>query len=342
MAQLEPFIRLLARRRPRARLAKRLVRRRSAWKRVRWRFLVYAAGVVTVSASRRRLRLPRPPMVPVVSTVPLAVAAALPRGKVHYAATWASYVWLFKAAWEIPYDKPEKLRPRLHIDYPIRLDSLMGGGAPLGERLQGALRDEGRLTPLDVGLTTVHYLLWLAPHGVLGWLLFREEERFPRAAGRLAAVYHFTTLGYWYLPTAPPWWASEQEGRLHGHVQHITRDVSLAAKAKVFRQRPPSWPERQDADRNQGNPWGSMPSDALPSLAITARSLGEISFAASAIAWILTALDGFALVYLGEHYIIDLIVGLALVEVIWRAEPLALPYVRTGLTLLHGLERSAR
>jgi hypothetical protein len=71
-------------------------------------------------------------MVPLVSTVPLAVAAALPRGRYQYAATWGAYVWLFKVAWEIPYDKPEKLAPRLRIDYPIRLDSRLGAGVPPG------------------------------------------------------------------------------------------------------------------------------------------------------------------------------------------------------------------
>ena len=309
---------------------------------VRWRFLAYAGGIVLLTAFRRRLRLPRPPMVPLVSTVPPAVAAAVPRGKYQYAAAWAAYVWLFKTAWEIPYDKPEKLTPRLHVDYPIRADSFLGAGAPPGERLQQGLRPGDRLTALDAAVTVVYYLLWLAPHGVLAWLLCFEPERFPRAAGRLAAVYHFTTLGYWYLPTAPPWWASEQEGRMHGAVRHVTRDIELAAKHALFGGSPLSDQDRREADRDQGNPWGSMPSDALPSLAITARSLGEISSAAGASGWALTALDAFALVYLGEHYVIDLIVGLALVELIWRAEPLALPLVRAAVSLLRGLERGAR
>jgi hypothetical protein len=279
-------------------------------------------------------------MVPVVSTVPLAVAAALPRGRRQYAATWAAYVWLFKAAWEIPYDKPEKLVPRLRIDYPIRFDSLLGAGAPPGLRLQRALREPPRISALDVAMTGLHYVLWAAPHAALGWILLRDEERFPRAAGRLGAVYHLTTLGYWYLPTAPPWWASEQEGRMAGALQHVTRDVGLAIKARLGREAAPSWSERRAADREEGNPWGSMPSDALPAAAIMARSLGEISGAAGALAWGLTAIDGFVLVYLGEHYVADLVAGLVLVELIWRGEPLMLPVVRLGTAALRALERT--
>jgi PAP2 superfamily len=305
------------------------------WRSLRWPFVAYAAGVVALALSRRRLRLPRPVMVPVVSTTPLAVAAAVPRSKLQYAATWASYVWLFKVAWEIPYDKPEKLRPKLRVRYPIRVDTAIGFGVPPGVRLQRALRRPPTVTVMDRALTALHYGLWAAPHAALGWMLVRREEDFPRAAGRLAAVYHFTTLGYWYLPTAPPWWASEEGGELGGAIQRVTREVNQEVKAKLgISGGLASWDPL-----GEGNPWGSMPSDALPAAAATARTLAEINPAAGAIAWGLTAVDGFTLVYLGEHHVIDLIVGLALVELIWRGEPLALPLVRTGTAALRALER---
>ncbi len=319
---------------------KRLRRKRSALHAVRWPFLAYAAGIVALSYSRRRLRLPRPAMVPVVSTVPLAVAAALPRGRYQYAGTWIAYVWLFKVAWEIPYDKPEKLERRLRIDYPIRIDSLLGAGTPPGLRLHRAFREPPRLSALDFGMTALHYLLWAAPHAALGWTLAYDEERFPRTAGRLAAVYHLTTLGYWCVPTAPPWWASEHEGRMDGGLQHITHDVGLAVKEKLGGEKPASRRERRAGDRDQGNPWGSMPSDALPAAAITARSLGEVSRLAGTLGWTLTAAYGVVLVYLGEHYVTDLVAGLVLVELVWRGEPLLLPLVRLGTTSLRTLERA--
>ena len=322
---------------------RRLVERRpSAWHGIDWRFLAYAGGIVALALSRRRLRLPRPPMVPVVSTVPLAVAAAIPRGRLQYAATWGAYVWLFKVAWEIPYDKSEKLEPRLRVDYPIRIDGRIGGGTPPGVRLQRALREPPRVSALDYVATGLHYLLWLAPHAALGVTLVCDEDRFPQMAGRLAAVYHFTTLGYWYLPTTPPWWASEQEGRMDGALQHVSRDVGIAVKEKLLGHEPPSFPERRKSDREEGNPWGSMPSDALPAIAVTARSLGAINRRWGGVAWGLTALDGLVLVYLGEHYVADLLAGLALVELVWRGEPLAMPLVRTGTATLRTLERAVR
>ncbi len=316
-------------------------RRSGGWRVVRWPFLGYTAAVVGLSYSRRRLGLPRPPMVPLVSTAPLAVAAALPRGKGQYAAVWAAYVWLFKVAWEIPYDRPDKLRPRLRVRYPIRIDSLLGGGEPPTLRLQQALRDPPRLTVLDKALTAVYYGLWLAPHAALGWILWRHEDRFPRAAGRLAGVYHLTTLGYWYLPTVPPWWASEKEGEMDGAVQHVTRAVTLGLRERL---------SGKDADRlrradedddhlSEGNPWGSMPSDHLASAAITARSMAEINAVAGTVGWASVAVIGFTLVYLGEHYVTDVVAGLALAEAVWRAEPSLRPLVRSVVLALRSLER---
>ena len=149
-----------------------------------------------------------------VSAAPLAVAVALPRRKWRYAAVWATYVWVFKVAWEIPYDRPEKLRGRLRVRENVRVDSVIGGGEPPTLRLQRALRDPERLSPLDVALTAAYYGLWLGPHAVLMWMLLHRPERFPRAAGRLSAVYHLTTVGYWLRPSAPPWWASENAGEM--------------------------------------------------------------------------------------------------------------------------------
>jgi hypothetical protein len=42
----------------------------------------------------------------------------------------------------------------------------------------------------------------------------------------------------------------------------------------------------------------------------------------------------FTVVYLGEHYVVDVIAGLALAEAVWPAEPAMLPLVHLGLDVL--------
>ena len=91
--------------------------------------LAYVPFVVAFAHVRRRIGVARPVTIPVVAAAPLAVAVALPRRKWRSAAVWAAYVWVFKVAWEIPYDRPDKLRRRLRVRETIRLDSAIGEGS---------------------------------------------------------------------------------------------------------------------------------------------------------------------------------------------------------------------
>ena len=50
---------------------------------------------------------------------------------------------------------------------------------------------------------------------------------------------------------------------------------------------------------------------------------------------------GFALVYLGEHYVADLLAGLALAEGVRRLEPLATPAFTRVSRVVQALERRA-
>ena len=266
---------------------------------------------------RKRLGVPQAVTLPVASVAPLAVAAVTPSGKGRYIAVGAAYMWVFKVTWELPYDNPEKLRQRLRVAYPIRMDSLIGGGVPPTLRLQRALRDRTRVTALDKAVTVI-YGSWFVPHLVLGWILARHVQYIPRAAGRLAAAYHLTTPFYWLVPTAPPWWASESEGKMGGEVERVTRHV-----IRDFLNKP-----RLEVDETPGNPWGSMPSDHIASAAITAMALSEVSVVYGALGWTYVVLASFSVVYLGEHYVIDVIAGLAVAEALRLAEPLMSPLVR--------------
>lgn len=294
-----------------------LRRRRSRWLTARWLLAAYAPAAVTLVVMRRRLGMPQAVTLPVASIAPLAVAAATPSGKVRYMAVGAAYMWVFKVTWELPYDNPEKLRQRLQVDYPIRIDSLIGGGVPPTLRLQRALRDRTRVTALDKAVTVI-YGSWFVPHLVLGWILVRHEQYVPRAAGRLAAAYHLTTPFYWLVPTAPPWWASESEGKMGGEVERVARHV-----IRDFRKKP-----RLNVDETPGNPWGSMPSDHIASAAITAMALSEVSVVYGTLAWAYVVLASFSVVYLGEHYIVDVIAGFAVAEAMRLGEPLVSPLVR--------------
>ncbi len=235
-------------------------------------------------------------------------------------------MWVFKVTWELPYDSPERLRKRLQVRYPIRLDSLIGAGVPPTLRLQRALRDPPHVNLLDKTVTLV-YGSWFVPHLLLGWLLLRHDHFVPRAAGRLAAAYHLTTPFYWLVPTAPPWWASEMAGQMGGEVERVTAHVLSTLRGT---------PRKQEGE-TKGNPWGSMPSDHIASAAITAMGLTEVSAVYGALGWTYVVLASFAVVYLGEHYVSDVIAGLGVAEAVRRAEPAVNPLVRRVTRAVEGL-----
>ena len=74
-----------------------------------------------------------------------------------------------------------------------------------------------------------------------------------------------------------------------------------------------------------GNPLAAMPSLHFATSMMAAQLLSETGPLVGALAWGYTATLGFALVYLGEHYVVDLLAGAALTTAVRRTAPAAAP-----------------
>jgi membrane-associated phospholipid phosphatase len=90
-----------------------------------------------------------------------------------------------------------------------------------------------------------------------------------------------------------------------------------------------------------GNPWAAMPSLHFATSVLAAILLSETGPLAGAAGWGYALTLGFALVYLGEHYAIDLAAGAALVALVRRGEPLAEPLALRISAAVQRLERVA-
>jgi hypothetical protein len=84
-----------------------------------------------------------------------------------------------------------------------------------------------------------------------------------------------------------------------------------------------------------------MPSLHFATSLMAALLLSESGSAPGTVGWAYAATLGFALVYLGEHYVTDLVAGAALVAFVRRGERLAEPLATGVSTLVQRLERLA-
>ena len=278
---------------------------------------VVAAGV---AAPLLRKRVPAPPIVAqaVAFAAPFGLCVAVPRSRSRDLATCGLQMWAYLAAYKSPHDDPVAQQRRVHIDYPIAADRLLGLGELPSTRLQRALAREGpegaEWSVLDRGLVWAHWMWFMVPHGTLVYILARHPQRFPRAAVMTYAVFDIGASMYWLAPTAPPWYASSAAPHRAAAEPQVRR--MMVEYGELF------WRDGWGSLYSVfgGNPLAAMPSLHFATSVMAALLLAEVGSLAGAIGFSYAIVLGFALVYLGEHYVVDLLAGAALTGAVRRFE----------------------
>jgi membrane-associated phospholipid phosphatase len=148
------------------------------------------------------------------------------------------------------------------------------------------------------------------------------------------AVFDVGASFYWLIPTAPPWYAAEAaEGADDG--QAVRR--MMVEYGEHFWQ--DGWGPLYSV--LGGNPLAAMPSLHFATSLMAALLLAEVGPVAGALGIAYTATLGFALVYLGEHYVVDLLAGAALTGAVRRVGERAAPLSRRLAAALGSLEAIA-
>ncbi len=289
------------------------------------------AAAFAVPLMRKKRRIPPAVTTAALATGPPALAVLSPRTRLRDAGMYALQMWMFVMGHELPYDDPERAESRLRVGYPIRVDRAIGGGELPNVRLQRALAGLGRGNVVDRFLSWVHWSWFFEPHAALTYILARDQEQFARSARQMSAVYDIGCVVYAAVPTAPPWWASE-EGHTDANVRRIMVEVGEEEWGKA-------WPVLYDA--LGGNPWAAMPSLHFATSLMAALLLSEVGVREGIAGWAYAGTLGFALVYLGEHYVVDLLAGAALVVAIRRGERYVEPVAQAVSRALQQLERIA-
>jgi membrane-associated phospholipid phosphatase len=273
------------------------------------RIVAWGAVAVGVAAPlvRHRLRLGPAAVAALAWQAPASLSLAMPRNRARDAGIYALQMWAYYAAYDMPDDDPERLLDRVRVDYPIRADRLIGRGQVPTRRLQHALGRGGELRLHDYALSIVHWSWFMVPHGSVAWILWRHPNAYPRSATLMAATFDLGCVVYWLLPTAPPWWAGE-----NGNMEPVRRIMVEAGDRFWGRLWRPLY------DSLEGNPFAAMPSLHFGTSVMAARVLSGVGRRPGALGWSYALTLGFGLVYLGEHYVLDLLAGAALAEAVWR------------------------
>jgi membrane-associated phospholipid phosphatase len=290
---------------------------------------------VAAPVARRRVKLAPATVLSSAALAPLALCVVVPRNRARDAAVAALNMWAYVAAYEMPHDDPQRLAGRVRVDYPIAIDRVLGHGTVPTLRLQRAFSAPAKINRFESVLAWCHWIWFAVPHASVGYVLLRDPDRFPSAAGRMYAVFDLGAVFYWAIPTAPPWWAAEH-GRLHDGSPVRVRRMMIEYGEQFWGNR---WPDLYDV--LGGNPLAAMPSLHFATSLMGAHLLSEVGPLAGALGWTYAAMLGLALVYLGEHYAIDLIAGAALAETVRAAAPRSRALVSPISRALQALEDRA-
>jgi membrane-associated phospholipid phosphatase len=191
--------------------------------------------------------------------------------------------------------------------YVIALEKALCAGVVPTVWLQGHLYALGDTSWLETGCLAIYITYFFAPHlvGLAVWRL--DHQRFRLYAVAMLVTFYVGLVACFVLPTAPPWLAA-QTGDLP-HVYRVITDIGHGTSPETY---------RRGYEIASGNPVAAMPSLHMAVTCIIAL-IGWRCHRLSGVGGVLYAASmGFALVYLGEHYVVDILAGIVTALIVWR------------------------
>ena len=227
----------------------------------------------------------------------ILVPVALLSGRfLGFVRDWIPFVALFLGYEAIRGVAPKARFPR-HYVFVIRADRALFGGTDPSQWLQAHL---GSLRWLAVACTVVYFCHFVIPIsvGMVLWLVDRVQ--FLRFTVALLVMSFAAFLVFLVLPVAPPWLANQ-----HHLLPHVHSLIALPSVVSPYYK----WLNPDVA--------AAFPSlhAAYPLLA--ALALWPVTRLGAAAAFVWSAAVWFSVVYLGQHYVTDVLGGIAWAVLTW-------------------------
>ena len=234
--------------------------------------------------------------------VPLVAALVLGRGRafVRDFAPFALGVFAYEWARTLAH----RINPDAYYRPQLDADRVLGLGRTPSARLQGWLFD-GHLRWHDHVLIFLHSLHFAVPLGLLFAVWLAARPLFVQGAVALLATSFAAAVVFLAFPAAPPWLAV-RAGLLHGVVRIRSLDGAQEAHGtlqKLF----------------DDNPVAAVPSLHAAYSLLVVLIVRRIWPRLTPLAVVYAVAMQFCVVYLGEHYVADLIAGDVLALAVWWA-----------------------
>ncbi len=194
-------------------------------------------------------------------------------------------------------------------EYVIAIDRLLFFGVEPTRWLQARFFDPTRIHPLDWLTVHVHWSYFALPHLTAVAVFLWRRELFARYVALVLGTFYAGLVIYFLVPTMPPWLAADA-----GILPGVWRVMDFVG-GQVDRE---TYQRLYDA-LGVPNPVAAMPSlhmAVTTALFLFGRGLNRWLGRALAV---YVLLMGFSLVYMGEHYVTDVLVGAFMACCVYKA-----------------------
>jgi membrane-associated phospholipid phosphatase len=245
---------------------------------------------------------------PDVVVVAFGLAALLlGRGKL-FLRDWIPFIALF-FAYELMRGYADKFGQAIHVTDVISIERIIGLGGLPTSWLQGLLHAGPATSPDNLAtISVVFYFLHFPLPLAIGFLLWIHQRRvYYDYVAALIVLSMAAFVTFLFLPVAPPWWAAQHGLLPDGFTVLHLRDVGFQGLSQTFGFG--NYFYSYSVYSISSNDVAAFPSlhAAYPFLAFlfARRAFGRTGWLMLAY----TACVWFAIVYLGEHWVVDIIGG---------------------------------
>jgi membrane-associated phospholipid phosphatase len=189
----------------------------------------------------------------------------------------------------------------VRTDYVIEADQAVFSGTDPVLWLQGELFQPWRIDEVDMFAVAVHWSFFIAPHAAAVAIFLWRRDLFPRYTTALVGTMYVALVLFFLVPTAPPWLAGST-GDLPG-AYRVMDFVGGQVDGETYR--------NVYSSLGEPNSVAAMPSLHMGVTFLLFLWAFDHFRRISPLLLLYSFVMGLSLMYLAEHYLLDLVVGSA-------------------------------